>query len=200
MGTLTAFSWGLLIPPRASPARVSWWLGLPGYCGANCWRSDVIGYNKISHTHTLINIPSHHSHTHTGSNPAFSCEMECDPLHIFTLFILISCFIPHILHSTWYSNYFDTPLLCNLARGQSTLAPIQWYNNGTSWQWTLAGVMVQLMFSCVYSFHHALSPLLWKMWRVNLVMYRRLLCGVVWSLVVVRAGKYKLCLYRKSSF
>ena len=28
------------------------------YCGANCWRSDVIGSNKISHTHTLINIPA----------------------------------------------------------------------------------------------------------------------------------------------
>ena len=128
------------------------------YCGANCWRSDVIGSNKISHTHTLINIPSHHSHTHTGSNPVFSCEMECDPLHILTLFILISCFIPHILHSTWYSNYSDTPLLCSLVRGQSTLAPSRWYNNGTRWQCSghwLVCVMVQLHYAFI---HYALSP------------------------------------------
>ena len=151
------------------------------YCGANCWRSDVIGSNKISHTHTLINIPSHHSHTHTGSNPVFSCEMECDPLHILTLFILISCFIPHILHSTWYSNYSDTPLLCSLVRGQSTLAPSRWYNNGTRWQcsghWTLDWRV--WWYSCnmhlfiMHCVHH------WKMSRVNFVK------KVVWSLVVV---------------
>ena len=133
-----------------SPARVSWCLGLPGYCGANCWRSDVIGYNKISHTHTLINIPSHHSHTHTGSNPVFSCEMECDPLHTLHTYLLLhtSYLTFYILHDT---AIILTPRYYATLRGDK----VHWLpfsdiimGHHDSGHWLRAGVMVQLMFSC----------------------------------------------------
>ena len=138
------------------------------YCGANCWRSDVIGSNKISHTHTLINIPAI-THTLTRAQIPYlaarwnailftsSHSSYLSPASYLTFYILHDTAI--ILTPRYYAALWG--------RGQSTLAPSRWYNNGTRWQWTLDWCVWR--FSCtmhlfiMHCVHH------WKMSRVNFV-------------------------------